>query len=62
VKRPKHNSAPAKRARRELVRYFNWALPNGAHGRYKAALRGIVDDIIDAAVIAVRASRKGGRS
>lgn len=59
MKRSKHNSAPAMRAKRELVRYFNWSLPNGAHGQYKRAIRGIVDDIIDAAVVAVREDDRG---
>lgn len=60
--KPKHDSAPAARARATLLYYFNFALPNGAHAEHAAAIKGIVDDVIDAAVLAIRAGGKGGGS
>ena len=47
----KHDSEPAKAT---LLRYIDIAMPNGIRGPYVAEVEGIVDDIIDAAVIAVR--------
>lgn len=57
--RAKHTSAPAKRARRTLLRYLDIALPNGAHAEHATAICRIVDDIIDAAVLAVREDERG---
>lgn len=46
----KHDSEPAKRARANLLRYLDIALPNGARGEHATAIEGIVDDVIDAAI------------
>lgn len=50
----KHDSEPAQRAKATLLRYLDVALPNGARGEHATAIEGIVDDIIDAAAMAVR--------
>lgn len=56
----KHDTAPARRAKRILLRYFNIALPNGARGEHATAIESIVDSIIDATVVAIRNEKGGG--
>jgi hypothetical protein len=51
----KHDTAPARRAKRILLRYLDIALPNGARGEHAAA----IESIVDAAVIAVRDADHG---
>jgi hypothetical protein len=55
----KHDSEPARRAKAALIRYMDIAMPNGLRGQYASEVEGIVDDIIDAAVITARHDDRG---